>query len=82
MVERVNHNTDFYHVVYLSALGNSMADAYYVDLNTGIQAQWNPQKNILLGISYILLEISMLYKCFKSRFIYSFNINDVQKSIF
>ena len=53
MVERVNHNTDFYHVVYLSRLGNSMADAYYVDLNTGIQAQWNPQKNILLGISYI-----------------------------
>ena len=53
MVERVNHNTDFYHVVYLSRLGNSMADAYYVDLNTGLQAQWNPQKNILIGISYI-----------------------------
>ena len=53
MVERVNHNTDFYHVVYLSALGNSMADAYYVDLNTGVQAQWSPQKNILLGVSYI-----------------------------
>jgi hypothetical protein len=53
MVERVNHNTDFYHIAYLGQVGNSMADAYYVDLNTGIQAQWNPQKNILLGISYI-----------------------------
>ena len=53
MVERVNHNTDFYHVVYLSSLGNSMADAYYIDLNTGLQAQWSPKKNILLGVSYI-----------------------------
>jgi hypothetical protein len=53
IVERVNHNTDFYHVAYLSALGNSMADAYYVDLTTGVEAQWNPQKNILIGASYI-----------------------------
>ena len=53
MVERVNHNTDFYHVAHLSALGNSMADGYYVDLTTGIQAQWNPQKSILIGVSYI-----------------------------
>jgi len=53
IVERVNHNTDFYHVAYLSALGNSMADGYYVDLTTGVEAQWNPQKNILIGASYI-----------------------------
>ena len=53
IVERVNHNTDFYHVAYLSRLGNSMADGYYVDLTTGVEAQWNPQKNILIGASYI-----------------------------
>ncbi len=53
LVERINHNTDFFHVAYLGALGNSNHDIYYVDLTTGFEAQFNPVKNILLGASYI-----------------------------
>ena len=53
MVERVNHNTDFYHVAYLNKLGQSIADTYYVDLTFGIVAQWNPFRNIIFSISNI-----------------------------
>lgn len=51
--ERLVHNNDFYHYAYLTGLlGYSRADAYWVDLNGGIEVQFMPYKNILIGGTY------------------------------
>lgn len=51
--ERLVHNSDFYHYTYLTGLlGYSRADAYWVDLNGGIEVQFMPYKNILIGGTY------------------------------
>jgi hypothetical protein len=51
--ERLVHNSDFYHYAYLTGLlGYSRADAYWVDLNGGIEVQFMPYKNILIGGTY------------------------------
>lgn len=52
-VERLVHNSDFYHYAYLTGLlGFSRADAYWVDLNGGLEFQFKPYKNILLAGTY------------------------------
>jgi len=52
-VERLVHNSDFYHYAYLTGLlGYSRADAYWVDLNGGLEFQFMPYKNILLAGTY------------------------------
>ena len=51
--ERLVHNSDFYHYAYLTGLlGYSRADAYWVDLNGGVELQFMPYKNILVGGTY------------------------------
>ena len=46
-VERLVHNSDFYHYAYLTGLlGYSRADVYWVDLNGGLEFQFMPYKNI------------------------------------
>jgi hypothetical protein len=54
LVERLVHNSDFYHYAYLTGLlGYSRADAYWVDINTGAEIQFSPIKNILIAGSYM-----------------------------
>ena len=51
--ERLVHNSDFYHYAYLTGLlGYSRADAYWVDLNGGVEVQFMPYKNILIAGTY------------------------------
>jgi hypothetical protein len=51
--ERFVHNSDFYHYAYLTGLlGYSRADAYWVDLNGGLEVQFMPYKNILIAGTY------------------------------
>ncbi len=51
--ERLVHNSDFYHYAYLTGLlGYSRADAYWVDLNSGVEVQFMPYKNILIAGTY------------------------------
>lgn len=51
-VERLVHNSDFYHYAYLTGLlGYSRADAYWVDLNGGAEIQVSPIKNIIISSS-------------------------------
>jgi hypothetical protein len=51
--ERLVHNSDFYHYAYLTGLlGYSRADAYWVDLNGGVEVQFMPYKNILVAGTY------------------------------
>ena len=48
--ERLVHNSDFYHYAYITGLlGYSRADAYWVDLNGGVELQFMPYKHILVG---------------------------------
>ena len=52
-VERLVHNSDFYHYAYLTGmLGYSRADVYWVDINTKLELQLMPIKNILLMASF------------------------------
>ena len=52
--ERVVYNNDFYHYVYITGLlGNSKADAYYVDLTWGLQLQISLFKKLILSCSFL-----------------------------
>lgn len=52
--ERVVHNNDFYHYVYITGLlGNSKADAYWVDLTWGFQLQISLFKKLILSSSFL-----------------------------
>ena len=64
-VERLVHNSDFYHYAYLTGLlGYSRADAYWVDINTGAEIQFSPIKNIIIAGSYMATN-SMNYRWVK-----------------
>ena len=39
--ERVHRNADFYYYTYLSEIGNGIYNAYYVDLNAGLNYELN-----------------------------------------
>ena len=52
-LQRQVHNNDFYNYVYLSTVGYGKSNAYWVDLMSGIEAQINPQKNIILAASIL-----------------------------
>ena len=48
--ERINRNTDFYYYAYLNKVGNGIYNAYYVDLNAGLNYEIKIAKSIsLLG---------------------------------
>jgi hypothetical protein len=68
--ERLVHNSDFYHYAYLTGLlGYSRADAYWVDLNGGVEVQFMPYKNILIAGTYQSTN-AMNYRWVK-------NVNDI-----
>ena len=52
-VQRVVHNNDFYNYAYLSSVGYGKSNAYWVDLMSGLEAQINPQKNIIIAGSIL-----------------------------
>ena len=52
-LQRYVHNNDFYDYAYLSEVGAGKANAYWVDLMAGLEAQLNPQKNIILAASFL-----------------------------
>jgi hypothetical protein len=52
--ERVAHDNDFYHYVYVTgAFGNSKSDAYWVDLNWGLELQLELIKNFYIASSFL-----------------------------
>jgi hypothetical protein len=52
--ERVIHDADFYHYVYVTgAFGNSKSDAYWVDLNWGLELQLELIKNLYFASSFL-----------------------------
>ena len=52
-IQRIVHNNDFYNYVYLSTVGYGKSNAYWVDLMSGIEAQINPQKNVIIAASIL-----------------------------
>jgi hypothetical protein len=52
-VQRLVHNNDFYNYVYLSSVGYGKANAYWVDLMSGLEVQLNPQKNLIIAASVL-----------------------------
>ena len=52
--ERIIHDEDFYHYVYVTgAFGNSKSDAYWVDLNWGVEAEITLNKNLIFATSFL-----------------------------
>lgn len=52
-VQRLVHNNDFYNYAYLSTVGYGKSNAYWVDLMAGLEAQINPQKNVIIAASLL-----------------------------
>ena len=52
-VQRLVHNNDFYNYAYLSTVGYGKANAYWVDLMSGLEVQLNPQKNLIIAASML-----------------------------
>jgi hypothetical protein len=64
--ERIIHDEDFYHYVYVTgAFGNSKSDAYWVDLNWGIEAEIEINKSLLFATSFLSTN-TMNYKSVKN----------------
>jgi hypothetical protein len=63
--ERILHNADFYHYVYLGQLGYSTADAYYVDLSWGLNSTLKINNNIMFSTSLTSTQ-SLNYRWFKN----------------
>lgn len=52
-IQRLVHNNDFYNYAYLSTVGYGKANAYWVDLMSGLEAQIHPQKNLIIAASIL-----------------------------
>jgi hypothetical protein len=52
-VQRLVHNNDFYNYVYYSQVGAGTSNASWIDLMSGLEAQINPQKNVIIGASIL-----------------------------